>query len=63
MPEIPRGAIFGPAARGFFVRGRVCTEIHRNFLRNGNFALLIVGYGCPFGTVRESLPSPDRLPL
>jgi hypothetical protein len=55
---------FGPAPhsrRGFFVRGRGHGN-PQEFFGKRNFALLIVVYRSPFGIVRESVPSPGRLP-
>jgi hypothetical protein len=55
---------FGPAThsrRGFFVRGRGHGN-PQEFFGKRNFALLIVVYRSPFGIVRESVPSPGRLP-
>jgi len=50
-----------PLWRVFFVRGRV-HENPQEFFGKRSFALLIVVYRSPFGIVRESVPSPGRLP-
>jgi hypothetical protein len=50
-----------PLWRGFFVRGRGHGN-PQEFFGKRNFALLIVVYRSPFGIVRESVPSPGRLP-
>ena len=61
---IPSLATLAPAPhsrRGFFVRGRGHGN-PQEFFGKRNFALLIVVYRSPFGIVRESVPSPGRLP-